>query len=233
MAGYSLVAGEYPTMEFLNYLGAVFSAAFRLTLDTTQAVVFLAIVVVEMLAIIVPQRFEPSILAIGDRVSTRKAALAAFVAVVLTRAFLAPYWVWADEHERRLSAEAKIQGTGDRSPYHWPLLTPEETVALRAKIREIAPRAVSVSCAEDDCGDLARGFRDIFDDLHWRVMCCGHPFGGFDPGIHLWGSNPELRGLANGIEEATHGRLKVDMADRETWDAQKYPLQITIGSKPR
>jgi hypothetical protein len=118
------------------------------------------------------------------------------------------------------------------SPYRWPLLKPEEMVALRAKFREISPRAVSISCAEDDCGDLARNFRDIFGDLHWKVMCCTSPFSGFDPGIHLWGETSELKGLATGIEQATNGRLKIDMAERETWDTQKYPLQITIGAKP-
>lgn len=217
-------------MEFLHYLGAVFSAAFRLSVDTTQFAIFLAIAAIGSVAIFAPPRFKPAVLAIEASVSTGKVAFIAFIAVVGMRLLLAPYWVWADEHEARLRAESSVQVN---SPYRWPLLTPGETVALRAKFREIAPRAVSVSCAEDDCGDLARNFRDIFSDLHWKVMCCGYPFGGFDPGIHLWGDSPELKGLANGIEQATGGRLKVDMAERETWDVKKYPLQITIGSKPR
>jgi hypothetical protein len=155
----------------------------------------------------------------------RFAALAAFV--------FANYLAFHDlsVENRALKADRDIKGNS-QSPYKWPMLTSEETVALRTKIREINPRSVSVSCAEDDCGDLARNFRDIFSGLHWEVMCCNYPFGEFDPGIHLWGENPELRRVAQDIEQATNGRLKVDMADRFTWDVQKYPLQITIGSKP-
>ena len=50
--------------------------------------------------------------------------------------------------------------------------------------------------------------------------------------FNLWAENPELKGVARDIEQATNGRLKVDMAEHFTWDVQKYPLQITIGSKP-
>jgi hypothetical protein len=157
------------------------------------------------------------------RNAARFLALVAFV--------VANYLAFHDLSEENRSLKSH-QAAENSSRYRWPLLSPEETVALRAKFREIAPNSVSVSCAEDDCGDLARNFRDIFSELHWKVMCCGHPFGGFDPGIHLWGETTELKGLANAIEQATGGRLKVEMAERETWDVQKYPLQITIGSKP-
>jgi hypothetical protein len=155
----------------------------------------------------------------------RFAALAAFV--------FANYLAFHDlsAENRALKVDRDARGNS-QSPYKWPMLTPEETVALRAKIREINPRSVAVSCAEDDCGDLARNFRDIFGGLHWQVMCCGSPFTGFDPGIHLWGETSELKGVAHDIEQATNGRLKVDMAEHFTWDVQKFPLQITIGSRP-
>jgi hypothetical protein len=155
------------------------------------------------------------------------------IAALLLASFYSGYLAWDDEHKARLEAESKVPTkTEAPSPYKWPMLTPEETVALRDKIREIDPGPVSVSCAEDDCGDLARSFRDIFDGLHWKVMCCHFPFGGFDPGIHLWAENPTQRRVAHDIEQATNGRLKVDMAEHFTWDVKKYPLQITIGSKP-
>ena len=78
---------------------------------------------------------------------------------------------------------------GTPSSYKWAMLTSEEVVALRGKIRDIKPGSVSVSCAEDDCGDLARNFRDVFAGLHWEVMCWkGIHSGSFDPGILiLWG----------------------------------------------
>jgi hypothetical protein len=155
----------------------------------------------------------------------RFAALAAFV--------FANYLAFHDlSVENRALKADKDASSGNQSPYKWPMLTSEEVVTLRTKIREINPGSVSVSCAEDDCGDFARNFRDLFTGLHWEVMCCNYPFGGFDPGIHLWGETSELKGVARDIEQATNGRLKVDMAEHFTWDVQKFPLQVTIGSKP-
>ncbi len=132
------------------------------------------------------------------------------------------------EENRSLKAEKE---SGTKSPYKWSMLTSDEAVSLREKLRAIPPSAASISCAEDDCGDLARSLRDIFKGLHWSVMCCGYPWGSFDPGIHLWAKDRELKEVADDIEQATSGRLKVEMSARFTWDAQKFPLQITIGPK--
>jgi hypothetical protein len=161
------------------------------------------------------------------RTVARYAALAAFVVAN----YLAFHDLNVENQALKADRDAVIRGN-NQSPYKWPMLTSEETLALREKIRAINPQSVSVSCVQDDCGDLARNFRDIFIGLHWSVMCCSYPFGDFDPGIQVWGETSELKGVAQDIEKATKGRLKVDMAQHFTWDVQKYPLQITIGSKP-
>lgn len=94
-------------MDFLSWLGAVFSAALKLSIDTTQIVIFLAIVAVELAAIFVPPAHKPAVLAVGEQLTTGRMALVALIAVIGTRLFLAPYWVWEDEHQARLMAEAK------------------------------------------------------------------------------------------------------------------------------
>lgn len=94
-------------MDFLSWLGAVFSAAVRLSIDTTQIVIFVAIVGVELAAIFVPPAHKPAVLAVGERLTTGRMALVALIAVIGTRLFLAPYWVWENEHQARLAAEEK------------------------------------------------------------------------------------------------------------------------------
>jgi len=176
-----------------------------------------------------------AVLALWERWQQRPISFRRFAAIFLLFGFAAAsFQTWRQEHAERVAADGRASKAdqGTPSPYKWAMLTSEEVVALRGKIRDIKPGSVSVSCAEDDCGDLARNFRDVFAGLHWEVMCCSYPFGSFDPGIHLWAENPELKGVARDIEQATNGRLKVDMAEHFTWDVQKYPLQITIGSKP-
>jgi hypothetical protein len=95
-------------MDFINYLLAVFAAAFRLSVDTTQVVLFLGIIALELVAIFAPPSLKPTVLAVSARLTTGRVALIALIAVIATRLLLAPYWVWEDEHAARLLAESKI-----------------------------------------------------------------------------------------------------------------------------
>jgi hypothetical protein len=99
-------------MDFLSWLLAVFSAAIRLSIDTTQIVIFLGIVGAELLAIFAPPAVKPAVLAMGARLTTGRVALIALIAVIGTRLLLAPYWVWEDEHQARLTAEAQNETSG-------------------------------------------------------------------------------------------------------------------------
>jgi hypothetical protein len=144
--------------------------------------------------------------------------------------FIACYQAWLDEHEARINADIAFSP----SPYHWQMLSPSEALALRSEMRDITPEgeAMFILCAEADCDDLAKSFRDVFRDLHWKVDCCASSFSTFDPGVHLWASKPHLREIAGKIELATKGRLKVDTSGNFTMDPDRFHLQITIGPKP-
>jgi hypothetical protein len=49
-------------MDFFYWLDAIFSAALRLSVDTTQIVIFLAITSVELVAIFAPPEVKPTVL---------------------------------------------------------------------------------------------------------------------------------------------------------------------------
>jgi hypothetical protein len=129
-----------------------------------------------------------------------------------------------------LLAERADHGT--ESPYRWRLLSSEEKAALRSELRELPPQRVFILCVGDDCGDLARSFRDVFSGLHWKVNCCHWSFSGFAPGIQLWGGSDQLKAIAEKIEHATRGRLQVDLAPQSVIDTNQTELVISIGSKP-
>jgi len=103
---------------------------------------------------------------------------------------------------------------------------------LRSELRDINPQRIFILCVADDCGDLARSFRDVFNGLHWKVNCCNWPFGGFDPGIQLWGASEQLKGIAGKIEHATKGRLKVDLSPSSPVDTKQTEVVISVGTKP-
>ena len=118
------------------------------------------------------------------------------------------------------------------SPYQWTLLSADEAAALRGELRETPPLAIGILCASDDCGDLARSFRDVFKDLHWQIMCCGWPFGTLGEGLAVYSKDKSLgTNIAKKIEGATKGRLKVDLIQKFLYDPEKFPVQIVIGEK--
>jgi hypothetical protein len=102
-------------MDFLVWLCAVFWAAFRLSIDATQGIVFLAIVCLETIAIFVRAGAKPAMKTVSAYLTTGRGLLIVFIAVIVTRMTLAPYWVWEDEHQARLTAEAKNKELSERA----------------------------------------------------------------------------------------------------------------------
>jgi hypothetical protein len=98
-------------MDFFTYVSAVVSAAFRPSVDTTQFVIFIAIIATESLVIFAPARFKPAFQNLSTKLSTNRVALIVLIGVIGTRLLLAPYWVWRDEHQARLLAEATNNGS--------------------------------------------------------------------------------------------------------------------------
>jgi hypothetical protein len=143
---------------------------------------------------------------------------------------IATFLAFRDEYDEL--QRFRTAGQSIESPYHWRLLSSEEIAALRSELRDINPQRIFILCVADDCGDLARSFRDVFVDLHWQVHCCNWSFSGFEPGIQLWGASDQLRGIAGKIEHATKGRLKVDLSPRSPVDTRQTEVVISIGAKP-
>jgi hypothetical protein len=52
---------------------------------------------------------------VGARLTTGRVALIALIAVIGTRLLLAPYWVWEDEHQARVAAEAHLEAFTQRN----------------------------------------------------------------------------------------------------------------------
>jgi len=153
------------------------------------------------------------------------------VAIAIVALFYAGFSAWLEEHEEKIKLEQKVIES-QTSPYHWKMLNSEEALALRSEIRGIEPEGegMFILCAEADCNDLAKTFRDVFRDLNWTVKCCNY-IGTFDPGIHLWATDSRLQGIADKIELATKGRLKVQITQQSIMDPARFHLQIMIGPK--
>ena len=123
-----------------------------------------------------------AVLALWERWQQRPISFRRFAAIFLLFGFAAAsFQTWRQEHAERVAADGRASKAdqGTPSSYKWAMRTSEEVVALRGKIRDIKPGSVSVSCAEDDCGDLARNFRDVFAGLHWRLCAGVYLFGSF------------------------------------------------------
>ena len=102
-------------MAPVSYLSALLDAAFRLSIDYTQFFIFLAIVVLEIIAIFLPKNLKPKALQMSAKITTGRVALIALIAVIGTRLIVAPYWVWKDEREGRIEAEAKLAKLTNRN----------------------------------------------------------------------------------------------------------------------
>lgn len=87
----------------MHYLGLIFEAVFRGTLDTAQTVIFVGVLVLGFLAVLGLSRKTIDMLT--AQLTAGKAALFIVLAIVVTRLSIAPYWVWADEHAARVKAE--------------------------------------------------------------------------------------------------------------------------------
>ena len=136
--------------------------------------------------------------------------------------FYAGFATWLEEHEASVRAEVAPV------PYRWVLLTSEEAAALRAELREIPMRHTDVLCNDGNCDDLARSLVEVFHDVGWGDGIVRRALGWNDDGLIIRPNDAIARSVADGIEKATHGRLKVQLRDKLSNDDG---TTVAIGNK--
>jgi hypothetical protein len=86
-----------------------------LSIDYTQFFIFLAVILLELAAILLPKSLKPSVLHMSTKITTGRAALLVLIEVITTRLIVAPYWVWKNERDARIGAETTIAELTNRS----------------------------------------------------------------------------------------------------------------------
>jgi hypothetical protein len=112
----------------------------------------------------------------------------------------------------------------------WEPLSSQEALALRDNWRNIAPVKLGVLCAIPACADLAESIYDTAHDLDWpAIYASTYMNDGIKTGVEIW-SYPEVidtrNKLADAIEHATNGRLKIS---RHEWPAAPVAADILNG----
>jgi hypothetical protein len=115
----------------------------------------------------------------------------------------------------------------------WQPLSAQEITSLRLKIRNLKkPPALVVMCNDAGCFDLQQSFLAAVEGLDWNErpdLMLVQPF----RGIHISTAHQEYQELANAIEAATNGRLKVQFNHRTTGHvAMDDEVHIAVGRKP-
>jgi hypothetical protein len=115
------------------------------------------------------------------------------------------------------------------SRYRWEPLTNAEITGLRSKLRNMPkPQMLSIRCGESDCRELADSFMDLFSSLGWQPSYEDQPTAWKSPtGIAVLYKDGSYDSIADALETATEGRLKID--------SQRYDpawLRLAIGKKP-
>jgi hypothetical protein len=93
----------------------------------------------------------------------------------------------------------------------WEPLSRDETKILHDQLSSmsIPKQKVQVLCALAGCGDLAESFRLVFKSLNWNATVTPTYADDTPEGLLLWYHDESARKIADAIEFATKGRLKV------------------------
>jgi hypothetical protein len=120
----------------------------------------------------------------------------------------------------------------------WAPLTNDEAVALRTELKKLPAARLSVLCAYAGCADLADSIFTVAHDLNWSGKFEGGYMTneGIKPGIDIWSyrqTADDRNSIANAIERATKGRLKVSS---RAWDGTPMPehesdINLVIGRR--
>lgn len=158
----------------------------------------------------------------------RGAALLAFVAAN----YLA-FHDMADQLRRSSSPDEPKYAQLIRNRYD-PLTGPEQA-SFRSLVRDIPAQPLAILCNHAGCNDLAESFSEAFHDLAWQARVePGIDFGNTPRGISIWSDNTAARPLAEAIEKATNGRLKVSLFRRNPEGSANLnqELDLVLGRKP-
>ena len=86
-------------MGLLKYYLRIFRVAFTHSLGVAQDIIFVLFIVFG-LATVWAKAYKPQFVAMIPDVSTAQIALMVFLAIVVLRLLLAPYWVWQEQNEK-------------------------------------------------------------------------------------------------------------------------------------
>ena len=112
----------------------------------------------------------------------------------------------------------------------WLPLSPKEDIALSAELRSMTVPAptVQVLCGLAACEALAESFMAIFSSLGWKPKYITGYYYEAPDGIQLWYRDDLERQIADAIEKATSGRLKIST---HKFSAGSDQLNLAIGRK--
>jgi hypothetical protein len=115
----------------------------------------------------------------------------------------------------------------------WEPLSASESTALRSHLRGMpAPsQTFQVLCVLQGCGDLAESIRQAFQIPQWKVAIVPAYANETPHGIELWFRDDTARGIADALERATNGRLKISLRKFQQPDDHGQ-INLAIGHKP-
>lgn len=160
-----------------------------------------------------------------ERWRNRPVSWRSFFSIFIILGFLAAsFSAWREERHKVLvqSPESHVNS--------WLPLSPKEDIALSAELRSMTVPAptVQVLCGLAACEALAESFMAIFSNLGWKPKyITGYSYEAPD-GIQLWYRNDLERQIADAIEKATSGRLKIST---HKFNAGVDQLNLAIGRK--
>jgi hypothetical protein len=166
--------------------------------------------------------------AVRRRRIARFAALLAFVGAN----YLAFHDMAEQLRQRSLSSNEFQQKYTQLIRNRYDPLTGSEQASFRSLIRDIPAQPLAILCNHAGCNDLAESFSEAFHDLAWQVRVePGIDFGNSPKGISIWSDNVAARPLAEAIEKATGGRLKVSLFRRNPEGSANlnHELDLVLG----
>lgn len=119
----------------------------------------------------------------------------------------------------------QVTATGRINPYAWDGLTQPEIDALQIRLEKLAKLPVTIFCSGANCQDIVLDFDNAFESAHWSTEI-ERPM--IDNSVGIWTSSKEI---ADAIESATSGRLKVSILGPEWKDKDR--IALAIGKKSR
>jgi hypothetical protein len=118
----------------------------------------------------------------------------------------------------------------------WEPLSAEETLELRKEWRALPAEHLAVLCAIPACADLAESIYDLAKGLDWPAAYQASYMTddtGIHTGIEIWSYAPSASArdkIADAIEHATNGRLKISSHEYTWQDNAAIPLPANLAN---